>query len=235
MHAQTTYPGTELDVMAGAVNYHRWILAAVRPYLGKSVAEVGAGIGSVSSLLLEFPLEQLVAFEPSPDLYSQLASTLKRETRAAAINDVFRAEYVRDGVDSILYINVLEHIENDFDELTAAHSALRPGGHLFVFVPALQWLYSDFDKHVGHHRRYTRRGLTKLAREAGFEIVKARYFDVAGIAPWYVSFVLLHGRPKSNAVAIYDRFVVPPMRILEGIVAPPIGKNVLLVARKKPE
>lgn len=235
MQASLQYSGTELDSMAGAVNYHRWILAAARPYLGKTVAEVGAGIGSVSKLLLESPLDRLIAFEPSCDLFSQLVKSFDTDKRAEAINEVFSPELTPDGVDSILYINVLEHIEHDLDELKNARVALRPGGYLFVFVPALEWLYSDFDKEVGHFRRYTRHGLTKLAREAGFDVVKARYFDIAGIAPWYVSFVLLRGRPQPAAVAIYDKIVVPPMRVLEAMLPPPLGKNVLLIARKMPE
>jgi SAM-dependent methyltransferase len=232
--ASSEYPGTELDVLAGAVNYHRWILAAFRPYLGTAVAEVGAGIGSVSTLLLESPFERLIAFEPSANLFPLLAGNLKSEKRARVVNDVFRPDYLPGGVDAILYINVLEHIERDLDELINARLALRPGGHLLVFVPALSWLYSDFDKHVGHFRRYSKRGLTNLARDAGFEVLKARYFDIAGIVPWYVSFVLLHGGPRPGSVALYDRLVVPPMRMLEAILPPPLGKNVLLIARKMP-
>ena len=233
--AGSQYAGTELDILAGAVNYHRWILAGFRPYLGKTVAEVGAGIGSVSKLLLETPLERLIAFEPSANLYPVLARELEGENRAAAINDVFRPSSTPDGVDSIVYINVLEHIENDRGELESATQALRPGGHLLVFVPALAWLYSEFDKHVGHVRRYTKRGLTELARDVGFEVVRARYFDVAGIAPWYVGFVLLKGKPRAGSVTLYDKLVVPPMRLAEAILPPPLGKNVLLVARKPPE
>jgi SAM-dependent methyltransferase len=230
--AISQYPGTELDVLAGAVNYHRWILAAFHPYLGGIVAEVGAGIGSISTLLLESSLERLIAFEPSSNLFPVLADKLKGDQRAQAVNDVFRPDYTPGGLDSILYVNVLEHVERDLDELHKARAALRPGGHLFVFAPAMSWLYSDFDRHVGHLRRYTRRVLIKLARDAGFEVLKARYFDAAGILPWYVGFVLLHGRPKAAGVALYDKVVVRPMRMLEAVVPPPLGKNVVLIARK---
>jgi hypothetical protein len=164
-----------------------------------------------------------------------LADKLKGDQRAHAVNDVCRPDYSPGGLDSILYVNVLEHVERDLDELRTARAALRPGGHLFVFVPAMSWLYSDYDRDLGHFRRYTRRGLTKLVRDAGFEVLKARYFDVAGILPWYVGFVLLRGRPKAPAVALYDRFVVLPMRMLEAVVPPPLGKNVLLIARRHSE
>jgi SAM-dependent methyltransferase len=194
--------------------------------------EVGAGIGSVSKQLLGFPISKLIAFEPSRNLFPILAEKLRHEARAETINDFFSPRYISEGVDAIVYLNVLEHVRDDRAELANAWAALRPGGHLLVFAPALAWLYSDFDKHVGHFRRYTKGGLRTLAIDAGFDIVKLQYFDIVGVAPWYLSFVLLKGRPGLRGVGLYDRLVVPPMQWVERIVPPPIGKNVLLVARK---
>lgn len=225
------YPGKELEAMSFAANYHQWIVDELAPYLGASVAEVGAGIGSVSRLLLEKPIERLAAYEPSLNMYPQLAQALRSEPRARAVNELFGAS-PGELFDSVAYINVLEHIEDDRGELDRAFTALRAGGHVLVFVPALAWLYSDFDRRVGHVRRYTRDGLTQVARQAGLEIVKVRYFDVAGVLPWYLNFVLLRRGLGGAGVSLYDRFVVPPMRVLEGLLSPPLGKNLLLVARK---
>jgi SAM-dependent methyltransferase len=226
------YPGKDLEAMAFAVNYHRWIIDEFAPYLGDTVAEVGAGIGSVSRLLLRKPITRLVAFEPSGNMYPVLAETLRGEDRASAVNDFFTPQYAQAGFDSAVYINVLEHIEDDRGELANALRALRPGGHLLVFVPALAWLYSDFDRHIHHFRRYAKGALASLVGDAGFTLVKARYFDLAGIIPWYVNFVLLKNSIGSTRVSLYDRLAVPVMRRVESAVAPPIGKNVLLVATK---
>lgn len=226
------YSGTELDAMSVAVNYHRWIIAKFAPYLGARVAEVGAGIGSVSKLLLKQPGVRLTSFEPSQNMFPRLAVSLHDEPRAEAINDFFSASYAERGFDSIVYINVMEHIEDDRAEISTALATLKPGGHLLIFVPALMWLYSDFDKHLGHFRRYTTRGLSTLATELGFDVLSARYFDIAGILPWFVVCKLMHKRPEGRSLSLYDKLVVPPMRVLEGIVSPPIGKNVMLIARK---
>jgi SAM-dependent methyltransferase len=226
------YTGTELDVLAAAANYHRWIVDKLRPYLGETVAEVGAGIGSVSRLLLDSPINRLIAFEPSANLFPMLSEELRHESRAVLINDFLNPHYLAEGVDSVVYLNVLEHAADDHAELANAFSVLRPGGHLLVFTPALPWLFSDFDRHVGHYRRYTKRGLGELASSVGFNLAKPRYFDVAGIIPWYVNFVLLKGRPTRRGVALYDKLIVPPMRLVEKAVPPPIGKNLLLIARK---
>jgi len=93
-------------------------------------------------------------------------------------------------------------------------------------------LYSELDRQLGHFRRYTKTNLVQLTRRAGFSIVKARYFDAAGIIPWYIHFTLLKNTITAGSVSLYDRLVVPTMRVIEGLVPPPIGKNVLLVARK---
>lgn len=226
------YFGKDLEAMSFAKNYHKWILAEFCPYLGSSVAEVGAGVGSFSTLVLETKISSLVAFEPSQNMYPLLQEALSKDKRAKAINGFFGRENIGKRFDSILYVNVLEHIEDDVSELAHACDALNSKGHLLIFVPALPWLYSEFDRKVGHFRRYMKKDLVDLTRRSGFSVVKARYFDVAGIIPWYINFVLLKNSMRGGSVSLYDRLVVPPMRVMEGLVPIPVGKNLLLVARK---
>jgi len=218
--------------MASATHYRRWIVDEIDPYLGKRIAEVGAGIGSITRILLERPVEHLVAFEPSSNMFPHLARAVDGHANAKAVNELFGGEQAGQDYDSVVYINVLEHVEHEREELLAAYHALRPGGHLLVFVPALAWLYSNFDRDVGHFRRYSRDGLQRVVTHAGFDLVRSRYFDVAGVLPWYIHFTLLGGGMGKGSVSLYDRWVVPPMRRLEGWVAPPVGKNILLVARR---
>ena len=220
--------------MSFARNYHDWVLAELAPYLGRSVAEVGAGVGNFSALLLGQAIERLVAYEPSENMYPVLAHALAGEPRATAVNGFFGPEAAGRGFDSVLYINVLEHIEDDAAELERARAALADSGHLLIFVPALPWLYSDLDRQVGHFRRYVKRQLLELVANAGFTIVRARYFDLAGVLPWYVNFVLLRNSIGGGSVSLYDRLVVPIMRRVEAVIPPPLGKNLLLVARRAP-
>ena len=137
-----------------------------------------------------------------------------------------------EAIDSVLYINVLEHIEDDRAELLNAYRALPAGGCLLLFVPALPQLYSEVDRSMGHFRRYYKKELIQRVKEAGFEVENARYFDLAGIIPWYVNFVLLKNTFSAGSVALYDKVVVPSMRLFEKLITLPIGKNILLVARK---
>lgn len=227
-----SYPGKDLEAMSFAVNYHQWIMDVFSPYLTGAIAEVGAGKGSISNLLLEKPIEQLVAFEPSQDMYPVLVETLALDQRARAINDFFSPRHGQETFDAVVYINVLEHIEDDLTELTYAWQALKPKGYLLIFVPALDWLYSNFDQQIGHFRRYTKSGLVNRVKNASFSILQADYFDLVGIVPWYVNFVLLGRSLGRGSVSLYDKLVIPPMRLIEQTVPPPIGKNVLLVGQK---
>jgi len=225
------YPGTDLEAMAFAHNYHRWIRDRFRPYLGRRVAEVGAGLGDFSQLLLDAGIEELDCYEPSAELNERLRRRFNGDPRVRVVGDTFLGSPPRHGLDTVLYINVLEHIADDQLELANACGTLRQGGHLCVFVPALRWLYGEQDRRVGHFRRYRRRELLDRVRRAGFNVVECRWFDIAGVLPWWFSYRLLGRSVTPGAVGLYDRFVVPVMRRIESAVPPPVGKNLLLVAR----
>ena len=129
---------------------------------------------------------------------------------------------------------MLEHIEQDAQELRLAATVLRPGGTLLVFGPALEWLYGELDYKAGHYRRYSVARLRRLVREAGFEVVSLRYFDVLGVLPYLVAYRLLR-RPAISGSTMwgYDRLLVPVSQLLQRVVRrPPLGKNVILVASK---
>lgn len=219
--------------MSFAINYHKWIIDELAPFLGQIVVEVGAGVGDLTSVLLQTELKHLYAFEPAPNLFPLLDKKTKGQPRVSTVNEYFQPEFVSDEIDSVLYINVLEHIEDDSKELSMVYSALQSGGYLLLFVPALKWLFSNADSSFGHFRRYYMTGLVKQVEDAGFTIEKAQYFDLAGVLPWYVNFVLLKNSFNSSSVSLYDRLAVPPMRIFEKLIKPPIGKNILIVAKKE--
>jgi 2-polyprenyl-3-methyl-5-hydroxy-6-metoxy-1,4-benzoquinol methylase len=227
-----------------AVNYHQWILDGFRPFLGKRLVEIGAGSGGFSEMLAGTGPEWLIAVEPSENMYPLLAERLKK---VAAINNIARAlhgtladttESIRQTgtPDSVIYVNVLEHIEDDALELRTIHSLLQPGGHVLIFVPAHSWLMGSMDHQLGHYRRYTVTELVNKCLAAGFTIRQSGYFDILGVAPWWVMYCLLRSKNLNpGAVRIYDRYVVAVSRFLQRVIRFPIGKNVILVAQKQPQ
>lgn len=230
---QAAYPGKDLEAMAFARRYHRWIRDRFQPHLGPRVGEVGAGTGEFSALLLEAGIESLVAWEPSANLHPALELRFGDDPRVTVIRDRF-APPGGEPLDTLFYVNVLEHINDDEAELARARQALKPDGRLCLFVPALPALYSEQDRSVGHFRRYRRRELHDKLHRAGFAIRESSWFDIAGILPWWLAYRVLRRRVTPGAVGGYDRWVVPVMRRVESLIPPPIGKNLLLVASPKP-
>ena len=233
------YPGKDLEAMSFAVRYYRWLFDELRPYIGRRVVEVGAGTGSFSEMILETEPEILSLIEPS-EMFMELVKNVPGDDAATNVRH-HRAifEYVADEIkteaspDTIVYVNVLEHIDYDERELELIYNTLESGGRLLIFVPAVQALFSDFDRSIGHYRRYSKRELERTVSDAGFKIVKSKNFDAAGVLPWFVKFRLLRSMDMDQrSVSIYDRLVVPIVSRLESIVPVPIGKNLVLVAEK---
>lgn len=234
------YVGKDLEAMSFAVNYHRWILSRFAPYLGTRVVEVGAGTGSFSELLLERRPQSLSLVEPSVEMYKQLNERVREFSAAVELklyDDTFDrvAARIREQQqpDSIVYVNVLEHTADDENEIRVIGETLEPGGRMFIFVPALSWLYGSFDREINHYRRYSRGDLERKCCAAGFRILVSRYFDLLGVLPWWLKYrVLQSTRMEPGAVRFYDQAVVPVAKRIEAIAAPPLGKNILLIAEK---
>ncbi len=233
--SQLSYPGRDLEAMDLAANYHRWILDIFRPFLGRNIVEVGAGSGGFSHLLLELSPASLTLVEPSAEMFPRLQGVMAGQTNTKLCNALFAtvAATISPRPDSIVYINVLEHIQDDAGELKTVYNTLAPGGRAFIFVPALPRLFSRLDSQIGHFRRYTKKGLEAKVTAAGFAVQSSRYFDFLGIAPWWLKYRLLGStRVEPGAVKLYDSLVVPLARPLETLIHPPVGKNILLIAQK---
>lgn len=228
------YEGSDLEAMGSAVNYPKWIMEEFSPYLRGSVADIGAGTGNFSRFLLGTDLQHLHAFEPCERTHRTLSNRFLGESRFSSVN-AFVTEVASDFAerfDAVVYNNVMEHVENDQAELEAVYRMLRPGGRVLIFVPALSWLYSDFDRSLGHYRRYDRDAGAELLLRSGFAVEVAKYVDVLGILPWWISMKMLKGRLTPGKVSLYDKVGVPLTRLVEKHIAPPLGKNLLFVGQK---
>ena len=230
------YTGQDLDVMSVAKNYNKWILNCFYPYINDSVIEVGAGQGTMSQLIAK-QCKSLIAIEPDEKNSRIICDKLKDFKHAKAfhgfLSDLPKEERM---ASNILYINVLEHIEDEIAELTIAkHLLSANNGHLLIFVPALQALYGAVDHQVGHYRRYSKKYLTDLLKnKLGMKIIKIKYFDIVGVIPWYIlSCVLKLTRQNPTTVKFYDKLVVPIMSRLEKQLPMPVGKNIYAIAKLK--
>ena len=219
--------------MEEAKRYHDWILSYFRPYLGKRVLEVGAGAGSFAeSLRAAAPDSELFLFEPAGNLFPALEARFRSVATVHTTNSSLDERAGILEVDTIVMVNVLEHIEDDEACLKHASQVLVPGGHLLLFVPAVQLIYGTLDRALDHFRRYGRRELNRKLRVAGFRIRRMRYFNLPGVAAWGLySRLLKRTSVDAGDVQFYDRWVVPAISKIEACVEPPIGQSLLAVGQ----
>lgn len=234
--APLTYASDELEAMAQARRYYRWILSRFRPYLGHTVLELGAGLGTFSAHLLAEPITRLILVEPVADLSSRLqlrfGTTERVELKHGRLGDV-RDALPPASLDSVVAVNVLEHIPDDRETLETAFEMLAPGGALLLFVPALQFLFGSMDRSFGHLRRYTRPGLRSLLRTCGFDPVRIHYMNSLGVFSWLLAGRLFRWPTLTpGAVTFADHTLIPLTALLERCVPPPLGQSLLAIAHK---
>jgi len=230
--AETPYVGKELDLFALADNWKSYVKAQIASYLTGDVLEVGAGIGATTAALHDGTARHWVCLEPDASLASRLQARILGSSTAPTTQVIVGSlsTFTEQACfDCILYIDVLEHIEDDRRQIEVAAQLVRPGGHIIVLSPAHQWLFSEFDKSIGHLRRYEKSTLKSL-KPSGWIEMKLIYLDSFGL---FLSLgnvlVLRQAVPTRSQIAIWDRLCVPLSRLFDRLSCGLIGKSVLAV------
>jgi SAM-dependent methyltransferase len=227
------YVGSELDLFAAAWNWKSYWSQQVRPFLRGGILEVGAGIGSnVRFLDPKGGTGPWVCLEPDPELLGQLVKSLRETEPRRAYQTVcgtLEGSVAGQQFDTIIYIDVLEHIDNDREELDRAASHLRPGGHLIVLSPAHQRLFSPFDAAMRHVRRYNRPMLQRIS-PANLRLARMRYLDCAGLILSVANVLFLRqSMPTKAQIIFWDRWIVPISRVLDRLLLYSVGKTIIAV------
>jgi SAM-dependent methyltransferase len=215
--------------------YRRYQYDLIRPHCGRSVLEVGAGLGEFAAQFTG--LDRLVVTDVDPDAVQVAKSRFTEDGRAAREIEVRQfdldaGQRLDRPVESVVAINVLEHFDDDAGVLRLLAGSVAPGGTIVLWVPGYQSLYSDFDRRVGHFRRYTPRTVRDAIERAGLGCELARPVNLLGGLAWWASMRLgKASKPNSGAVGLYDKLVVPVTRVLDKVLPVPFGQSVLAVAR----
>lgn len=232
--SEFNYSGSELDSLVEAKNYYSWVMRQFEPHMGPTVVEVGAGIGTFSDYILRSPkVKELIAIEPGANTFPHLQRHFDGDSRVTGINGYLIDHYESVKANAAVAVNVLEHIEDDKAFLEEARGAVVTGGSLCLFTPALPAIFGTLDTVFEHYRRYTRSSLWQVIEAAGWKVERVTYMNFPGIAAWILAGRIL--RKKNIAASdarTYDRFVVPLVSRLETLVPPPIGSNLLAIAKK---
>jgi SAM-dependent methyltransferase len=227
--------GTEtLELLESAQAYNRWIVDLLRPYLGAANAELGAGQGTLTEIVGE--THRVLPFE----LSSHNRTLLQRrfaESRHVVPCQADLLEYPAwASLDCIYSANVIEHIEDDMAVIRHAARLLKPNGWFVAFAPAGKWLYSAFDRELGHHRRYGDKDRNRLRRivngDAELTLREFRYVNVPGALGWFVRMKLLgNTRVRDRDVAMVER-LLPVIRLLDTFKLP-FGQSVLIALQRR--
>ena len=231
--ASLDYAGQELETFALAANWKAFVRVSLAPYIVGDVAEVGAGLGETTKALIGSPLARSwTCIEPD----AVMASTIRAasdagvygravEVHAATLADLPTGK----DFDTVIYIDVLEHIEDDRGELEAAFALLRPGGRIVVLSPAYQFLYSEFDRAIGHFRRYTASQLCAIT-PPGARGQTTFYLDSVGMMASAANKLFLRQTmPGRGQVLTWDRLMVPLSRLIDPLVGRSFGRSVIAV------
>ena len=228
------YSGSELELFSGAVNWKSYWAHEIEPYLGTRILDVGAGIGSTARVLCNGSRERWLALEPDVHLATRMSACADAgdfdcnfEIRVGTVFDLLDDEHF----DTILYIDVLEHIADHRQELSCAARHLAVGGRIVVLSPAHQWLYTPFDQAIGHARRYNRQTLL-AAKPHHLMVDRIDYLDSVGLlASLGNRLVLRSATPSAAQIRLWDDWMVPASRVLDRIARFSLGKSILGVFR----
>ena len=215
--------------------YNRWLADRFRHSVGSRVLEIGAGFGNMTRHLL--PRELIVASDLDPVALEHLRGTFREEASLRVASYRFplppgeREEIRKLRFDTIVCLNVLEHIEQDTATLADFSEALIPGGRLILIVPALAWLYGTLDEHLRHFRRYEKAELETKIRDAGLVLEDCRFLNRPGILGWYVNGRILRRRVLPRGQLAAFKLLMPLLK-REEANPPASGMSLLAIARK---
>jgi SAM-dependent methyltransferase len=224
--SEFAYVGSELEIFEKAVHWKRYFARHIAPYIRGEVLEAGAGIGANLKIFAGLNFRHWTCLEPDRDMAERLRCSLPDTARYESVVGTLQ-DMPNRRFDAILYIDVLEHIEDDRAEMRRAAEHLNPGGAVIVLSPAHQWLFTPFDAAIGHFRRYSKRtlaaaGPSELSRE------KLIYLDTVGLAASTANRLLLKSAMPTHAqIQTWDRLMVPLSRFIDPLLGYQVGKSVL--------
>lgn len=223
-----------LRTMALTTNYNAWLIDIMRPFIGDEILEIGCGIGNLTMYLKREG--QLSCLDNSEYFIAHMKVDYPELTfYQMDISLEISPPLAQHRFDTIICVNVLEHIEDDEQALLNMKKLLKPGGRILLFIPALEWLYGTLDIEVEHFRRYNKNRLSMSLEKIGMEIASLRYYNLLGVGGWFINGRIMRRRsfPVLQPL-LYDK-IVPIIAYIERHWSPPYGMSLFAVASKREE
>ena len=218
--------------ITAAPRYRQWEYELVAPHLGRSVLELGSGMGHFSEKLVESGRARLILSDTHEHSLERLRERYGHRPGIEVVEVTLPGRLdIAEPVESVVAMNVLEHIEDDAQALRDVAGVVSPGGRIILWVPAYMQLYGEFDRSVGHFRRYTPDTIRTVVERVGLGVRHVRPVNFLGGLAWWLA--VRAGRARgadARLVWLYDNIVIPVSRSVENVVPPPFGQSVLCVA-----
>ena len=232
---ENTYIGNGLDLFKNATNWKNYFSKKIKPYIKGDILEVGAGIGTNTKYLIHdnVNIKSITCLEPD--------AILCEEMKLNHLNDKIDAKEILNGTiedvnkqfDTIIYIDVLEHIEKSKEEIELIKKRLNTDGQLIILVPAFNFLFSEFDSKIGHFRRYDKHILKNEVNNT-LKLQKTFYLDSLGVIASLVNkYILKKGTPSPANIYFWDKKIIPFSKFLDIISFNTFGKSLIGIYQKK--
>jgi len=223
-----------LELMSATERYNGLIYKQFEKHLGERVLEVGSGIGNITKYMLS--KDFVLATDVSESYLTILENTFENspniKTQKLDLNN-FQAENLNQHeFDTVVCLNVLEHIKEDSQTVKKFYDLLKPGGNLILLVPAHQAAFNNLDKFLGHHKRYKKMDIESLALRTNFQIEALNYFNMIGFFGWFVSGSILRKKTLSKGQLGLFNLLLPFLKI-EKLISPPFGLSLITVLKKE--
>ena len=229
-----------LKVLAKAERFNRWMYDQIKHHLKGEILEIGSGIGNISKLVIES--DHFITLSDYSKEYCDLLKenfSTNKNVRSLIQIDLLQPDFekrfsaYKEKFDSIFLLNVIEHIEDDKLSIKNCKYLLKPGGHLILLAPAYSWLFGTFDKQLGHFRRYTIKTLSDLLEKQHFEISSGSYFNITGIAGWFLFGKIFRRRMLGKGEMSAFNSIVPFAKLTDRILAKKAGLSIIITGIKQ--
>jgi SAM-dependent methyltransferase len=218
-----------LERLAAAPRFNEWLFSRLRPWIGQDVLEIGSGIGNLSTFLLD--RRRVVLSDTDPAYVERLRRRFAAHpnVRVARLTlPTVNGDLARQRFDTIVCVNVLEHVEDDTGSLSALRGILAPAGRLVLLVPAFTALFGTLDVALGHVRRYTAGEIRRKLPDAGLKLVHLEYFNLGGLPGWWLTGRVLRRRLIPARSLRWFEALVPLFR-LERFLPWRIGQSLIAI------
>jgi 2-polyprenyl-3-methyl-5-hydroxy-6-metoxy-1,4-benzoquinol methylase len=229
-----------LEVISGAERFNRWMFTTIQPYCRGKILEIGSGIGNISAFFLQEQCTIMLS-DVRENYCHRLRNRFEKTPGCLGVEQLdllcvdFSQKYhhLLQSFDTVFALNVIEHISDDQLAIRNAKQLLKTGGRLIILVPAYPALYNQFDKNLGHYRRYTKKTARRILKQSGLTIIHSWYFNFMGIAGWFISGKLQkNSQIPGRQMNLYDK-LVPLFKVVDKIVLNKIGLSVIVVGENK--